>query len=349
MEIFKSARVKLTAYYIAILTVVLLMFSGLIYRVGIDEIERSYAMGFVRNRAVEIIENPSERPKRFNLEDFKLTQAEKREYLEDVALAKKFLLHNILFANASIIFVSAVLSYFLAGKTLRPIEKMVEKQCTFISDASHELRTPITAMQTALEVALRDKKMKKADAVEVLAENLNDIKDLKKLSEQLLTLASYEEVGQKVNKTEIELTDLAKEIIGDFKLRAKEKKIKLEQEVDEGKVKLDQEKIKQLASILIDNALKYSPEKTKIKLSMLLNKNELLIRVKDQGMGIAEEDIDHIFDRFYKSDKARQKDTTRSFGLGLAIAKQIADAHKAQISVDSKLKKGTTFIIKLSV
>ena len=307
-------------------------------------------MAIVRNRTMEFSEELRGNPiRRINLEEFKLTPLEEEEYLEDVALARRFLFHNIFMANLGILFVTSLLSYFLAGKTLEPIENMVEKQRTFISDASHELRTPITAIQTSLEVALRDKKMKKSEAVEVLEENLDDIKGLRNLSEQLLTLASYEESYQALKKEKIELPVLADDILDDFRLRAKEKNIKLEQQIDNFIVCIDQDKIKQLLAILIDNALKYSPSKTKIKLSMKLNKNELVIKVKDQGMGIADKDLAHVFDRFYKSDKARQKDKTRSFGLGLAIAKKIAESHKAQLAVESKLDQGSTFTIKLMV
>ena len=350
MKIFKAARLKLTAYYITILMVVLFLFSGILYQIGVNEIRRSYAMAIVRNRTVEFSEELRGNPiRRIDLEEFKLTPTEEGEYLEDVSLARRFLFHNILMANLGILFISSLLSYFLAGKTLGPIEEMVEKQRTFISDASHELRTPITAIQTSLEVALRDKKMKKTEAVDILEENLDDIKGLRNLSEELLTLASYEESYQTLNREKIELPILADDILDDFRLRAREKKIKLEQQVDNVIVCVDQEKIKQLVAILVDNALKYSPSKTKIKLSMKLNKNEFVIKVKDQGMGIAAEDIPHVFDRFYKSDKARQKDATSSFGLGLAIAKKIAESHKAQLAVESKVDKGTTFTIKLMV
>ena len=290
MKIFKAARIKLTAYYIAILMVLLSLFSGIIYQIGLNEIKRSYAMAIVRNKTTDFSAELRGNPiRRIDLGEFKLTATDEEEYLEDVALAKRFLFHNILMANLGILFLTSLLSYFLAGKTLGPIEKIVEKQKTFISDASHELRTPITAIQTSLEVALRDKKMKKSEVVGILEENLNDIRGLKNLSEQLLTLASYDETYQSLNREKIELPILADDILDDFRLRAKEKRIKLEQQVDNVIVCIDQEKIKQLVAILIDNALKYSPTKTKIELSMKLNKNELLIKVKDQGMDIDDE------------------------------------------------------------
>ena len=350
MEIFKTARIKLTSYYVAILAAVLLLFSAVIFQIGVNEIERSYAMAILRNRKIEFSEELRGNPiRKVDFGEIKLNPIEEAEYLADVTLAKKFLFHNILMASLGIVFVTSFLAYFLVGKNLRPIEEMVEQQKDFISDAAHELRTPITAIQTSLEVSLKDKKMKKDEAIEVLSANLEDIKDLKNLSEQLLTLAVYEEASQVLNKSEVKLTILADELLENFKLRAKEKKISLFKNVDDEIVSIDQEKIKQLISILLDNAIKYSPSKSKIKLLMKKDKNDLTIQVKDQGMGIAADDLDHIFDRFYKSDKARQKDKTRSFGLGLAIAKKIAVAHKAQITVGSKVKKGSTFTVKLAI
>jgi len=348
MEIFKSARLKLTVYYSLILLVVLSIFSAIFYRIGTSEIRRSYGMAMMRNHDLEVAEG-IRRPFYDDKPEFILSSELQNQYLEDLEITRHFLLRNILLIDAVILLISGIFSYFLAGETLKPIEKMIKVQSTFISDASHELRTPITAMQTSLEVALRDKKMKKSEMIKVLEENLEDIEGLKSLSEQLLNLASYQENIEILNKVEVNLLLLADSVFEELNKIAKKKKIKLSKDVENIELSLDKDKIKQLLTILLDNAIKYSKAKSEVKLKMSLEKDKLLIEVSDQGMGISDEDLKHIFDRFYKSNQARTKDQTRSFGLGLAIAKKIADLYKTEIKVKSELTKGSSFSVRIPV
>jgi signal transduction histidine kinase len=302
----------------------------------------------MRNHDLEVAEG-IRRPFYDDRPEFLLDSELRYQYLEDLNIARHFLLRNILLIDVFVLLISSFLSYLLAGETLKPIEKMIKIQSSFISDASHELRTPITAIQSSLEVALRDKKMKKEEAIRVLEENLEDIEGLKILSEQLLNLASYQENIESLNKVKVDLQLLADSVFTELDKIAKKKKIKLSKEVEDLELDLDRDKVKQLLTILLDNAIKYSKAKSEVKLKMSLEKDRLLIEVSDQGMGISDDDLEHIFDRFYKSNQARTKDQSGSFGLGLAIAKKIADLYKTEIKVESELSKGSTFSVKIPV
>lgn len=346
---FKQARLKLTLWYLSILTLILLFFSAVIYRIGCVQLERSYHQAEMRIKAQELgLISPTAnlgRRQEQNFAAFELSQ----ELLSDFNLAKQLLAKNLLFLNLFIIFISSTLAYFLAGKTLAPIEKMVLGQRRFVADAAHELRTPITAMKTALEVSLRDKKMTKKEAVQVLKDNLADIEQLEKLSNQLLTLASYQKEQQQLVLQNASCLELINNLQRKFRGIVQEKQIDLKFKYPEEQILMDVEKVEQLLTILLDNAIAYSPVKKTISVTIELFKKHWQISVKDQGVGMSDDECQQIFERFYRADQSRTKELTtkHGFGLGLAIAKQIVDLYGGKISVQSKLKKGSTFIVKL--
>ncbi|MPN44664.1 Alkaline phosphatase synthesis sensor protein PhoR [bioreactor metagenome] len=129
--------------------------------------------------------------------------------------------------------------------------------------------------------------------------------------------------------------------------KADKKNIKILTKINSQKVIGNYEKLVELLIIFIDNAIKYSPNNTKISLVTISNKKNLLIKIIDQGIGIDQKDLPHIFDRFYQANNSRTKNSDSGYGLGLSIAKQIVDLHHGKIEVESKLNRGTTFIIHL--
>lgn len=247
----------------------------------------------------------------------------------------------------SLIFVAAGgLGYFLAGKTLDPIKEMVEEQNHFISDSSHELRTPLTAMKTSLEVALMNKKLSLPEAKETLKDNLSDVNNLQKLSDNLLTLNRLENYKNKDFK-KLSLKRVLNTNLKRLTPLADTKKITIVTKINDYSVMGSETELGEVFSILIENAIKYSPENTKITISTKKTDHGVNIRFKDQGYGISSKDIPHIFDRFYRADQSRTKNIVSGFGLGLPIAKKIIAKHSGRISVVSQIEKGSEFNIYL--
>lgn len=315
---FKLARIKLTAWYLLIITLISVGFSLGIYRVMTAELDRMERM----------------RRPRFE-ENFPLPPLE--EIKQRIKLA-------LIIINLIILSGSTAMAWFLSGKTLHPIKEMVEEQNRFISDAAHELKTPLTALKAEIEVSLRNKKINLVQAKKLLQSNLEETNKLQILSENLLKLSQ----PGKINLNPVNLRPVSKEAVKKVKPLAEKKQIKIINQV-KGWVKGDQTALTELLVIFLDNALKYSPKKSSIRLETIKKDKTMELRIKDQGIGISQKDLPFIFDRFFRADQSRTKNQTSGYGLGLAIAKKIMDQHKGIIKVDSQINQGTTFKLILSL
>ncbi|MEQ8199461.1 MAG: ATP-binding protein [Clostridiaceae bacterium] len=226
------------------------------------------------------------------------------------------------------------------------IQRAHDVQSQFVSDASHELRTPISVIQGYAKLLDRWGKEDK----EVLQESIDAIKseaeNMKRLVEELLFLARGDKNAQEINFKSFSLKSLMEEILKDTLLIDKNHYIELKrnEEVD---FYGDEKLIKQTIRIFIDNSIKYTPEGGKIVLEAYKENDQLFVTIEDNGIGIAEEELPKIFDRFYRSDKSRTRETGGT-GLGLSIAKWIIMKHRGQISVSSAHNKGTKIIISFS-
>lgn len=324
---FKSARIKLTFWYLLIIMTISFTFSAFIYQITAHEIENRI-VGLQRR----IIFAP--RPPEF--------------FYNEIELAKERVLFILIYTNGVIFVFSGIAGFLLAGKTLSPIEKAMNEQKRFVSDASHELKTPLASMQTSIEVTLRDKKFNISDAKKVLKETLRDIENLKYLTNTLLGLSKYQQ-NQQIVFENINSVKISKEIYEKFKNLAIKKNIKLTKKVSNFNFLGSEEEIKKLISILLDNAIKYTPNLGRINLSIQKTKKIAYIKVSDTGIGISKKDLPHIFERFYRADSARTSDQNNAggYGLGLSLAQDIARSHKGKISVNSTLNQGSTFVVKL--
>lgn len=338
---FHSARIKLTAWYLLIVMLISIAFSAAIYRVLSNELEQ-----FARMQRVRM-----ERERRLYYDGIIPTISPKNqlpvpdpELIEEVKNHLKIILIVI---NGAILIISGGTGYFLAGRTLKPIKDMVDEQNRFIADASHEFRTPLTALKTNVEVTLRDKKFNVQEAKRVLEESLGDINQLQSLSDALLRLAQYQSPNGNQQFKKLSLTELLDESIKKVSQFAKQKNITLDIAVDEKHIEGDDRSLSEMLVIILDNAIKYSPHDSIVTISTKKTDSQVILQINDQGIGIEEKDIPHIFDRFYRADKSRTKSDMPGYGLGLSIAKQIVESHHGSIEVKSKLKKGTTFIIML--
>ncbi len=333
---FKQARLKLTAWYLLIITVISLFFSFLIYNLADKEINRFAASQRNRIERRLVILNPELPPQPVTIVDQDLIN-ESRERLK----------LSLLIINGIIIFLSGSLSYFLAGLTLKPIQEMSEDQKRFISDASHELKTPITALKSLFEVTLRDKKLSLKEAQNALKLGIDQSNRLTNLSNSLLELSRLEINHIASQFSLLDLKKIISESISQIKPQADKKKIKIISRLTSSKVKGDQNRLVELFTIFLDNAIKYSPQKTTIKIISENKNKQVSIKIIDHGIGIDQKDLNKIFDRFYQIDNSRTKVNNSGYGLGLAIAKKIISSHHGSIKVFSKLNQGSKFIITL--
>ena len=317
---FQSATFKLTAWYLGILVAVSLLFSVVIYGIATREIIAR--MDIVQSRfGAEYV------PAR----DDQIHQAEANLI---VALA---------ITNISIWIIGGIGGYYLARRSLQPIEEAHEAQSRFVSDASHELRTPLASMKTELEVALRDSSLSKNEAKELLASNLEEVNKLTELSGTLLKLAKLEKNSIKSERVPLQSTiqTAAKRFDADTK------RIHIEKMLFPLDAIANRLQVEELATILLDNALKYSPPQSKIHLSFIKQKQLAGFSVSNEGEGIDPKVLPHIFDRFYQAEKSRTSHEEKGFGIGLSLAKKIVEVHHGELSVSSAPDALTTFTVLL--
>ncbi|MFI3241435.1 MAG: HAMP domain-containing sensor histidine kinase [Alphaproteobacteria bacterium] len=256
------------------------------------------------------------------------------------ASAEKYF-SNAIKAMIILILISYFCGSFFASKAIKPIEKMYEKQKKFVSDASHELRTPLSVLLSNLE--LLEKQYSNADE-EIINNMKSEIISMKNLINNLLDLARGDNNQSFAKNDEVALQNFAKELGKSF---SKIDKVSFKYDITKDlSIKTNVEALKQLMTILIDNAIKYNNNEPVVKISAKKIKGKTCIKVKDNGIGIANNDLPFIFDRFYRVDSSRNREQ-KSLGLGLSIAQNIVNQLCGKIEVESKLNKGSTFIVIL--
>lgn len=218
----------------------------------------------------------------------------------------------------------------------------------FIANVSHELRTPISMLQGYSEAIVDDIASTDEEKKEIAQVIHDESLRMGRLVNDLLDLARMEAGHISLNIEENSVPEFIDKINRKFQGLAKEKKIDLNAKVSltEPLFRFDPDRIEQVLTNLIDNAIRHTSENGKVTLSVVNSHNDLKIHVQDSGSGIPEEDLPFVFERFYKADKARTRGRAGT-GLGLAIAKNIIEAHKGKIQVHSKVGEGTTFTILL--
>ncbi|WP_042457993.1 ATP-binding protein [Neobacillus dielmonensis] len=223
----------------------------------------------------------------------------------------------------------------------RQLEKMRKD---FIANVSHELRTPISMLQGYSEAIVDDIAQTQEEKREMAKVIYDESLRMGRLVNELLDLARMEAGHIQLTIEEVNISGFTQRIIHKFQGYAKENGIYLSAEIEEGLpvIYIDPDRVEQVLTNLIDNAIRHTPQGGSVILKAALEDKGIRIEVEDSGSGISEEDLPFVFERFYKADKARTRGKSGT-GLGLAIAKNIIDAHRGQISVRSKLGQGTTF------
>lgn len=329
-QLFESTTVKLTGWYLLILMSISLLFSSMIYQTSMNEISARFDAF-----ATRVQDNATEYTTRdvvqFNI--FRSNQMHKSQVNLLVAL---------LYTNIGIFVVAGLGSYFLARKSLRPIEKSHEAQSRFTSDASHELRTPLAVMKSELEVALRSKHLTGDEMRELLESNLEEVNRLSELSSMLLEL-SRSEISQ-LDMVPLDVVALVRKVI-QSQNKSATKRIVLETEAKAVFMNGNAASLQELFVIVIDNALRYSPPKSDVRIHVYISGGTVAVKVSNEGPGISAEDLPHIFDRFYRGEKSRTSQKQSGYGLGLSLAKNIAELHEGSMRIESQKDEITSVIM----
>lgn len=231
---------------------------------------------------------------------------------------------------------------------LARLERSFEELKCFTSDASHELRTPLQALRSLGEVALQSKQSPEHYR-EVISSMLEETDRMSKLTNSLLTLSRAETGNFRLQKTSVYLPAMVEEIRALIGILAEEKGQKLNIQIDsQATAHVDSIIFRQAVVNIVDNAIKYSPEGSEIKVQVSSSNGHAVVEVKDQGIGISEHHQEKIFDRFYRVDKSRSRDMGGA-GLGLSIAKWAVEAHGGRIELESEPSRGSLFRILVPV
>lgn len=241
--------------------------------------------------------------------------------------------------------ISVITSVYLAKWSRKPIIASYEKQKSFVENASHELRTPLAVLQNRLETLFRKPNDTILEHSESIAASLDEVRNMRMLTTNLLNLARRDD-GIDPNIEDISPT-FFDDVFKNYQLIAQENdKLLMVSNHLKRPIKSDKMLIKQLMTILVDNALKYTKKQGVISISVETRGRRLWLRVSDNGLGISDDDKSKIFDRFYRVDKARTRQSG-GFGLGLSLAKQIVDTLGGEITVKDNAPQGTIFDIFL--
>ena len=326
-KLLNSPVIRLSLVYWAIIVTLTVGFSSIIYSSASNELDRelrhpavSDNIGFVQ-------------PLNFDaFRDSRLQESQGR------------LQNDLILLNIVTVVLAGGISYYAARRTIRPIENALNAQARFAGDASHELRTPLAAMRAEIEVVLRDPNIKKSELREILESNLEETNRLQELTEGLLLLARQSN-GTLV-MTNLDIETVVDKAVARLAKAAEQKQIKLDIKVKPAKLTGNDSALTELLSVLLDNAVKFSPTNSQVTVKGRPENSIYKLSVTDHGPGIAADQQARIFDRFYQANQSR---SDQGFGLGLSIATAIVKQHHGQITVHSQPNRGATFTVQLPV
>jgi signal transduction histidine kinase len=319
VKLFDKAIVRLTIVYTTILLALSVGFSVAFYSVTNHELDRSSGPEVSDIFDVRLPDNT-----RFR------TIIDQRD--DEI---RSNLLFGLVFINTAVLLLGAVVSYFLARLTLKPVNEAMESQSRFVSDASHELRTPLAAMAMENEVTLRSTKTSKKELLAQVESNLEEVGKLQELTNRLLKLGQIDVATLE----QVMVRQVAKTAVKTMQKAAAAQQIKLAINIAaKDTLTANADLLAELLTALLDNAIKYSPRGATVTLGYANG----ALYVSDAGPGIADADLPYIFDRFYRSEKSR---TSTGFGLGLSLAQRLADQMGLKITVQNNSTKGTTFFV----
>ncbi|MBV7272408.1 HAMP domain-containing histidine kinase [Clostridium sp. PL3] len=260
-------------------------------------------------------------------------------------------LTNLIYTFAAVAFIMLIVIFFIsrffANKAIKPIKETFDKQEQFIADASHELKTPLAVINTNTDVLLANSEDTISNQSKWIYYIKSEVHRMTKLTNDLLYLAQADNSDIRLISTDFNLSEAVENIILTMEASIFESNLLLDYDITPEIIcHGNSEKLKQVVMILLDNALKYTNSHGKISLELKKYNNKAVMTFSNTGKGIPENDIKHIFDRFYRIDKSRSKNSG-GYGLGLAIAKSIVEQHKGRIYAKSIINTITTFTVEL--
>lgn len=334
---FQSATLKLTAWYLAILLTISITFSIVIYQLNYREISfrLENLQHILINDSLYVIQGSDNNPS--------LGYGPNSPLMIQSNQAAGQMIISLFYINLVILVAGGLGSYFLARRTLKPIEESLEAQTRFTSDASHELRTPLAAMKAELEVNLRDTHLSELESRELLESNLEEVNKLIGLTQMLLQLSRMD--FDKLEREPVDIVQLLNEKMKTYKNVSKRFDITARKKAV---ASANEPAISELMGVLIDNALKYSPKGSKITIRVFVKRLMVGFEIHNTGEPIPEDKLMKIFDRFYRLDSSRTNGSVNGYGLGLSIAKKIINIHHGDLQVSSN-ENGTTFTFYLPI
>lgn len=314
-NIFQKARIKLTLYYMGIMAVILLLFSSVL----IFTIELKIRHGFQGRIVItETEDNPAK-----NMSD-------------DIEML-------IYATDGILIVIIGFSSYFLAGKTLKPIRETLDMQKRFSADASHDLRTPLAVITTDSEVTLKNKVASVNELRDTISNNLEESKKMTKLVNDLVLISRGDNQAMTYSFSEINVHKFMSSIVQKIKPQAESKGLQIHFcEYKEVLFIIDENNFERAVLNVLQNAVKYTMAGS-VTVDIKTDTEKIYIVIKDTGVGIDQKDLPYVFDRFYKAEYSRGDSS--SSGLGLSIAKLITEEHKGSIDIESVINRGTTVTI----
>ncbi len=240
-----------------------------------------------------------------------------------------------------------LIGFIIANSSIKPIEDSYNKQKQFVADASHELKTPLTTINTNVDVLLSHTDNKIAEEKKWLDYIKTEAERMTKLTNDLLYLAGLDHGGGNVIYSPVSFSEATESVILLMEAVIFEKNVNMDYSIEPDiSVKASPEQLKQLVMILLDNAVKYTPASGSIRVTLAHEGADAALRVRNTGEGISEEAQKQIFERFYREDRSRSRESG-GYGLGLAIAKAIVNEYKGSIKVFSKKNEFTEFTVKI--
>lgn len=256
--------------------------------------------------------------------------------------------YTLTFVAFLALLIATVIGYLMAGKAMEPLQEAYATQRRFAADASHELRTPLAVVMASCDILENDPNFKEPFLRQIVADVRDEVKKMTRLVGDLLFVARSDNQAIKLMPRDFDLAAVAAQTLRLMQPLAEEKNITLKLEGAESvPVRADEEKIGQLMLIFVDNAIKYTNPGGLVTVNLPEPvKGRINFSVTDTGIGIAPADLNRIFERFYRVDKARSREMGGN-GLGLAIAHELAELYHGTIKVKSNLGQGTTFTVSL--
>ncbi|MBS7263442.1 MAG: HAMP domain-containing histidine kinase [Eubacteriales bacterium] len=271
--------------------------------------------------------------------------------LTDVSYARTRILNRLLTLAA--LFVASLalvflISLLLAKRAARPMEDAIRMERQFVADISHDLKTPITVILANNSILKLNPDAKVSEQEQWLESTDTAAKNMMTLVNEMLTLSALESTERKAEKTAVDLSEAAEKSVLQMESLTYDRGVILESDIDPGiTILANREYTERICNGLIENAIKYEPVGGRVTVTLKRNRKTATLTVRNSGSVIAEEDLPHIFERFYRGDKARTSQD--GHGLGLPIIRQMAESFGAEIRAVSSPEDGTAFLVTVSI